>query len=610
MMPPATSTSVWMVAGALVLLLAVFGAVLCYRHRRRAPLGGNDPLTGFPLSDQAYRHLAGTLAGAASGTVVGVVVFDFNGLKRVNESLGRQAGDALLVQAAGRLNACIEPADGIARLHSDEFMAVKTVTDARALGPWVAGVIDAVGQPYEIDGRVLRLTINAGVTSVCCAAGHSPEPAELVRQATLAKEAAKNEGPDTFQSFAPDLGIPVSRRLTLEVDLRSAVENEAFELHFQPIVDIRTGSIQAVEALLRWPHPRHGVLAARSFIQVAEQTGQIVPLSHWVIDRACQAIRYLRDQNHAAFPMAVNVSPLHFKRPGFVGILRDALERYHLPAGALQLELTEEMLIDNADANVEKLKQIRELGVLIALDDFGTGYSSLSYLKRLPVDKLKIDQSFVQDVISDRRDATITKAIISLAHQLNVKVVAEGVETESQFWFLKRNFCDEVQGYLIARPCPLDQFSQLLFEQGGRVALPQPSAPEGAEKVLLLLDDEPNILRALSRLLRRDGYRILTANSPDHAFALLAENDVQVVVSDQRMPEMTGTEFFSRVKEIYPDTVRLILSGYTDLKSVTDAINRGSIYRFLTKPWDDEALRREVAAAFKTYGAQKPSENT
>jgi response regulator RpfG family c-di-GMP phosphodiesterase len=188
---------------------------------------------------------------------------------------------------------------------------------------------------------------------------------------------------------------------------------------------------------------------------------------------------------------------------------------------------------------------------------------------------------------------------------LNLKVVAEGVETESQFWFLKRNFCDEVQGYLFQRPVPFDDFSQLLYEKGGRVILPTARVSASPDKVLLLLDDEPNILRALSRLLRRDGYRILTASTPQQAFALLAENDVQVVMSDQRMPEMTGTEFFRRVKEMYPDTIRLILSGYTDLKSVTDAINHGAIYRFLTKPWDDEELRREIAEAFKGYQAQE-----
>lgn len=276
-----------------------------------------------------------------------------------------------------------------------------------------------------------------------------------------------------------------------------------------------------------------------------------------------------------------------------------------MPEGALDLEITEGMVIEQTEEMFEKLNRIRELGVRVSIDDFGTGYSSLGYLKSLPIDKIKIDQSFVRDVISDRRDAAITKSIIGLAHHLNLKVVAEGVETEAQFWFLKRNFCDEVQGYLFQRPVAFDDFSQLLYEQGGRVALPASRMPSNVDKVLLLLDDEPNILRALTRLLRRDGYRILTANTPQQAFALLAQNDVQVVMSDQRMPEMTGTEFFRRVKEMYPDTIRLILSGYTDLKSVTDAINHGAIYRFLTKPWDDEELRREIAEAFKGYQAQE-----
>jgi EAL domain-containing protein (putative c-di-GMP-specific phosphodiesterase class I)/CheY-like chemotaxis protein len=330
-----------------------------------------------------------------------------------------------------------------------------------------------------------------------------------------------------------------------------------------------------------------------------------VPLSNWVLDTACRDIGRLRERNHATFPVVVNVPALHFRRSDFVDVLRKALDRYGLGDGALDLEITESMVIDQTDAMFQKLNLIRDLGVKVSIDDFGTGYSSLGYLKSLPIDKIKIDQSFVNDVISDRRDAAITKAIIGLAHHLNLKVVAEGVETESQFWFLKRNFCDEVQGYLFQRPVPFDDFSQLLYEKGGRVILPTARVSASPDKVLLLLDDEPNILRALSRLLRRDGYRILTASTPQQAFALLAENDVQVVMSDQRMPEMTGTEFFRRVKEMYPDTIRLILSGYTDLKSVTDAINHGAIYRFLTKPWDDEELRREIAEAFKGYQAQE-----
>jgi FixJ family two-component response regulator len=248
------------------------------------------------------------------------------------------------------------------------------------------------------------------------------------------------------------------------------------------------------------------------------------------------------------------------------------------------------------------LHALKDLGVQLSIDDFGTGFSSLNYLKRLPVDKIKIDRSFVQEVISDRHDAAITRGIISMAHHLDLKVIAEGVETESQVAFLKKSRCDEFQGYYFAKPMPLAQLQSFLrnpHEQHRQQSPAQESS--SPPQILLLLDDEANILRALTRVLRRDGYQIITATNAQDAFGLLAKHDVQVILSDQRMPEMSGTEFFSRVKKLYPETMRVILSGYTDLMSVTEAINQGAIYKFLTKPWDDEQLRDTVTQAFKQH---------
>ena len=237
------------------------------------------------------------------------------------------------------------------------------------------------------------------------------------------------------------------------------------------------------------------------------------------------------------------------------------------------------------------------------IDDFGTGYSSLGYLKNLPIDKVKIDRSFVNDVILNSADAAIVHGIISMAHHLGLKVVAEGVETQAQFSFLRRNNCDFFQGYLFARPMPLHALIDMLTQKECRLLPAEPRPESGAERVLLLVDDEKNVLSALTRLLRRDGYRIITAQGPVAALELLAKHPVQVIVSDQRMAEMNGTEFFARVKTMYPDTVRLILSGYTDLKSVTEAVNHGAIYKYITKPWDDEALREDIKAAFRKAAA-------
>ena len=268
----------------------------------------------------------------------------------------------------------------------------------------------------------------------------------------------------------------------------------------------------------------------------------------------------------------------------------------------LELEIVESVVLYDTDQVIESLHKLRALGIGIAIDDFGTGFSSLSYLKLMPVTKIKIDRAFIKDVISDRSDAAITQGILSMAHHLSLEVVAEGVETEAHAAFLRKNHCDLLQGYLFARPMPFPELVTYMGDHSPDVHALASGAVQN-QPTLLLLDDETNILRALSRVLRRDGYRILSSTSVREAFELLAANDVQVIISDQRMPEMSGTEFLSQVKNIYPDTVRLVLSGYTDLKSVTDAINEGSIYKFLTKPWDDQQIRAHVKQAFVYYGA-------
>jgi len=249
------------------------------------------------------------------------------------------------------------------------------------------------------------------------------------------------------------------------------------------------------------------------------------------------------------------------------------------------------------------LHELRATGIKLSLDDFGTGHSSLSRLRRLPIDHLKIDQSFVNNLTTDPDDAAVCLAIIGLAHNLRMTVIAEGVETEGQANYLRQHRCDEIQGYYFSRPLPAGDFEQLLT-QPRTLALPAQTADE--RRTLLLVDDETSILTSLTRLLRREGYKILTAGSAREGFELLATHKVQVIVSDQRMPEMSGTEFLSRVRDLYPDTIRMVLSGYTEFNSVSDAINRGAIYKFLTKPWDDETLRTEVREGFLHHESAQP----
>jgi len=240
---------------------------------------------------------------------------------------------------------------------------------------------------------------------------------------------------------------------------------------------------------------------------------------------------------------------------------------------------------------------LRQLGVRFSVDDFGTGYSSLSYLKRFPIDAVKVDRSFVQDITANPDDASITRAVITMAHNLKLKVIAEGVETEGQLSLLIANHCDQIQGYFFSRPVEAGEMEKILAD---RCRIPSlPLQPEKRVRTILLVDDEENIISSLRRLLRRDGYQILTANGGAEALELLARNEIDVIVSDQRMPNMTGVEFLRRVKTIHPQTVRMVLSGYTELQSITDAINEGAIYKFLTKPWEDDLLRANIEEAFR-----------
>ena len=300
--------------------------------------------------------------------------------------------------------------------------------------------------------------------------------------------------------------------------------------------------------------------------------------------------------------MAINVSSLQFRRSNFVAHLQRTLQTNGLEPHRFEIELTESLLFENTEQVILKLQQVKQLGIKVSIDDFGTGYSSLSYLKRLPMDKLKIDRSFIRDIVTDKRDAAISKAIIAMAHHLDIRVIAEGVENEAQVALLRRSLCDEYQGYYFAKPMPAAELETFLQNyQRQRLIRPELSTDD---RTILIVDDEENILSALTRLLRRDAYRVLTCTSAKQALEVLALNQVQVILSDQRMPEISGTEFLSQVKDMYPDTIRIVLSGYTDLRSVTDAINKGAIYKFMTKPWQDDELRREIKQAFVQYQLQ------
>jgi EAL domain-containing protein (putative c-di-GMP-specific phosphodiesterase class I)/CheY-like chemotaxis protein len=325
----------------------------------------------------------------------------------------------------------------------------------------------------------------------------------------------------------------------------------------------------------------------------------VVRVGAWIVDEACRQIAAWNRQGVRDVRVAVNVSSRQFVEGDIEGDIRAALQKHKVDPGLLELELTESALMSNFEHTVQVLESLKAMGIRIAIDDFGTGYSSLAYLKRFPIDKLKIDIAFVRDITTNPDDAAIALAIISMAHSLHMQVIAEGVESRAQMALLRRHFCDEIQGFHFSRALPPEELGKLVQEN--RAQPSRPAADDRNVQTLLVVDNDVNVLAALHRLFRRDNYRVLTAATPAEGFELLALYRVQVILCDQRMPAMSGTEFLSKVKEMYPDTIRIILSGYTGVEAVLDSINRGAIYRFYTKPWDDNELRDNVRLAFRQY---------
>ena len=525
-----------------------------------------------------------------------VVFIDLDNFKLVNDSLGHQLGDKLLCTVGARLRDCIRGSDTVARLGGDEFMLILLDSQQGKLSPqMLRDMLDAVAAPIHLDGQEVTITCSVGVSLY---PDDGDDAQQLLKHADIAMYRAKDGGRNQVQFYAAAMHERISERTLIEAQLRHALARGELSLHYQPRVDLRSGQVMGMEALLRWRHPQLGMVAPARFIGVAEDTGLIVPIGLWVLQQACAQNRAWQLAGLAQMRVAVNLSARQFRDPGLADDIVRALAGAGLEARYLELELTESVMMQNIDAAVEALARLKALGIALSIDDFGTGYSSLAYLKLFPLDYLKIDRSFVQDMLGDASGAAIVRSVIGLGHSLGFKIIAEGVETAAQLAYLRGEGCDEIQGYYFSRPLPVDEFTQLLRLE---TALPCAEADEPGRRTLLLLDDEPNILAALARLFRTDGYTVLRADTPQQAFDLLALQPVQVIISDQRMPAMNGTEFFSRVKKIYPHTIRIILSGYTDIESVLNAINRGEIYRFYTKPWDGAALRENVREAFQYH---------
>ncbi len=567
-------------------------------QQRLKHLASYDGLTGLPNRTLFYQNLRDMIELAQDKQwQIAVLFITLDRFKVINDSLGAALGDELLRQFSTRLVRCVRLRDTVGRLGGDEFALILSMSRDQQEAVQVANdVREALRAPFDLHGQQAALTASIGIAMY---PDDATDPETLVKYADTAMVRAREAGRDGYRFFTAGMNVQVLARLDLELALRGALEAGQFVLHYQPKLELNTGRVSGVEALLRWNRPGFGLVYPAEFVPVMEETGLVVRVGEWIVDEACRQVAEWNAQGVRDVRVAVNVSSRQFVEGDVEGAIRGALERHGIDPTLLELELTESALMSNAEHTIEVLGRLKALGIRIGIDDFGTGYSSLAYLKRFPIDKLKIDIAFVRDIVTNPDDAAIALAIISMAHSLHMQVIAEGVESRAQMAYLRRHRCDEIQGFHFSRALPPAQLARLV--QDNRRQPDRPSSDEGNVQTLLIVDDDVNVLGALHRLFKRDNYRVLTAVSPAEAFELLALYRVQVILCDQRMPVMSGTEFLSKVKEMYPETIRIILSGYTGVESVLDSINRGAIYRFYTKPWDDEQLRDNIRLAFRHY---------
>jgi diguanylate cyclase (GGDEF)-like protein len=389
-----------------------------------------------------------------------VLFLDLDRFKSVNDSLGHAAGDRLIQEVAERLRTCLREGDTVARLGGDEFTlllpGVAQVVDAARVAE---KVLDALRVPFLIDDRELLATASIGI-SLYPEDGRDADM--LVKNADNAMYRAKQQGRDNYQLCAPALNATALERLALESSLRHAVGQDELVLHYQPVLDLVSGRVESMEALLRWRHPELGLVPPADFIPLAEMTGLVIAFSPWVLRTACAQAREWQAAGHPGLGVAVNLSARQFQHPGLVGQVKRALEETRLEARFLELEISESSAMQGPEANVPTFRALKALGVRLAIDDFGTGCSSLSYLRRFPIDALKIDRSFTAEITRDPDDAAIANVVIALAHTLKLRVVAEGVETDDQLSFLTARRCDQGQGYLFGSPRPAQDCTALL----------------------------------------------------------------------------------------------------------------------------------------------------
>ncbi len=558
-----------------------------------------DEVTGLPNRNLLMDRIQRSIANAARNKKgFALAVIDLDNFKLVNDTLGHDIGDRLLKNIVSIFKSCVRSVDTLARLGGDEFvLLLSEENDLETISTILQRILLRVAQPQILDKKEHVITTSIGF---CMYPSDGQDATALLKNADTAMYQAKQRGKNQICSFTKDMNATIQKRMSLERYLRHGIEQNELLLYYQPQLNPASRRTAGLEALVRWQREDR-IISPLDFIPIAEETGLILQIDAWVLRTACNQAISWRNENLAPITISVNLSPRQFQDANCVPLIKQVFEETSMDPSLLKIEITESMVMANVDQAIKTMKQIKDMGIKLSMDDFGTGYSSLGYLKRFPFDQIKIDKSFIDQVTSDPQSAAIIKAIIALSKTLGMQIVAEGVETPEQYNFLVRSGCDLIQGYFYSPPLPVEACKHFVLEDQPWGSSEESVLAQPETRTLLVVDDDINILRSIKRELRYEPYQILTAQNPIEAFGLLAKHDVKVVMADQRMGEMNGTEFLRRVKEIHPQAVRIVMSGYTDLNTVLGAINEGAIFRFICKPWEPEHLRENMKQAFREH---------
>ncbi|AZZ94877.1 EAL domain-containing protein [Hahella sp. KA22] len=456
----------------------VSGAVIVFHDvsaertmaKEMSHMAQHDALTGLPNRALLEERFSSAVNQAKrNAKQIAILFIDLDFFKLVNDSLGHGVGDQLLRSVAERLVACVRATDTVSRHGGDEFVILLSELDKPEDAAHVAEKLTAAFcAPHLINDHKLHVSLSIGISVY---PDDGSEMAFIMQNADIAMYHAKKSGRNSYQFFRADMNARASKRLLLESKLRQALKEGEFILHYQPQVELISGEITGAEALIRWRDPGGGLIPPAQFIPIAEECGLIISIGRWVLNEACRQMKAWRDSGCRSTPISVNISALEFRNKGFLDSINDILAQYQLPAGLLKLELTESILMHDIKSSINVLDELKSIGVLLSIDDFGTGYSSLSYLQRLPIDTLKIDQSFVRDLTTEKDDATIVSAVIGMGKNLGQKVIAEGVETLEQLNILRSYLCDEGQGFQFSRPLSANDYARFLATNNGVLPL-------------------------------------------------------------------------------------------------------------------------------------------